>query len=505
MKQLFLLFCCVLSLSLFAQQPTVTYSETFDEPSAKTKVRLFRNAKGNTLLLQFTDRDGIYVNTFDEAHKPGGQAIITSELWDAGEMNRTSIAGIYDIGGDAVIFLEQTIKKQPLLYRLIISAETGKLIREDKIGEMPKYGAGAGYAMAFGGVQGKGFYIKKDQNSDAYAVLIFDGFAEETAKRIELIHYDGSHKEIGRSFYEGPDNKFKYINYLGMVTRGTDDVILCTYAYNTRASGGAESKLFVSTLKGQKFEHRILNITRDLKKTTARLVYNPKTSLIQIMTQSEVQKKSPMMSNTTITYFEVLLLAINANDYSVAYGKGLDPRLVTAYKKAHYDDQKDFTGLPTQIIANPDGTTTILMEVQVTGTYVNSEDIGILNYDAEGTPVSGYAFQRNNAGASELEYFNGSDASYLIYNDLQRNIEKGDGRKPKMVRGKGSGIQTICYRIHNNEVGRAYLFGEPGEEFDSRTAAYETGYYSEGAKEYVVMIHEQNRRDKSGRIAWVHF
>ena len=68
--------------------------------------------------------------------------------------------------------------------------------------------------MAFGKVEEADFRVEKDPRSDCYAIVNFNSFAEESSNRIEIVHYNGSHKEINRANY--PSQGFKYINLIGL-------------------------------------------------------------------------------------------------------------------------------------------------------------------------------------------------------------------------------------------------------------------------------------------------
>src|SRR5690606_577874 len=93
----------------------------------------------------------------------------------------------------------------PELYRIQLNPDNGAITKQQKLGELPKYGMMAGYAMAFGGVDQEDFIVEKDPYSDAYAVVHYNSFAKESDKRIELVHYaveNGEHVEINRSYYD---------------------------------------------------------------------------------------------------------------------------------------------------------------------------------------------------------------------------------------------------------------------------------------------------------------
>ncbi len=66
--------------------------------------------------------------------------VIRGKLWDAANLNDTEIDGIFAVNNQVVIFLQQLVKYKPNLYRLVLDGNNGKLIQEDKLGELPAYG-----------------------------------------------------------------------------------------------------------------------------------------------------------------------------------------------------------------------------------------------------------------------------------------------------------------------------------------------------------------------------
>ncbi len=507
MKRYLLLFCTALSLAASAQNVPIKYSAPFDEPEG-LDTKLFQCSNGNTLLLNFTKKHGIETKVYDSEHKPKTSAILTSELWDAGIMGKSAVDGIFNIGGNVVIFLEQLDSRQPMLYRLVLSPETGRIIRQDKVAEMPSYGAGAGYAMAFGGVTPKGFFVEKDPNSDAYAVLAFDGFASETAKRIQLLHFDGEHKEISRSYYDSPENRYKYINYLGMVVRGTAEVALATYGYNTRTSGGKGSHIFLSLLHDGSFVHRKLDFSEDLKETNAVFTYNTKKNIYQLLTLSRMDTKSRFGSSTSTTTYAAILVGIDPSDFEIRYAKPLDTRLASEYRKSHYDLRDDYSGMPMDMSINEDGTVTIVMEER--GTIYSSRgsatsilgDVGVLEFDVEANPVNGYVVRKNqvtkrtfpylshpaerkghmNFAGNSWTFMSGAKSGYysfnylgtpagrfVFFNDHPKNFERDAEKSPRRLEAV-SDANTVCYRLTNGEMSKFHFFGKTGGSFDNRLA-----------------------------------
>jgi hypothetical protein len=108
---------------------------------------------------------------------------------------------------------------------------------------------GKGYAMLFGKVPMPEFYVRKDPESDNYAIALFNSFANDRNERIELVHYNKDHKEISRAFYQSPNDEYKYLTFQDMTVMGDKEVVALAVGMNTRSSGGDQNgSLLTGTL-----------------------------------------------------------------------------------------------------------------------------------------------------------------------------------------------------------------------------------------------------------------
>jgi hypothetical protein len=575
MKKLFTLVCCVISLNSFGQGPTMSYSDPFEEPEAMD-LKVVQASNGNTFLFSFTKTDGIDITVFDKNRKQIGTNKLSgsADSWDrknmlpsmfSGVSKGSRIPAIYAIGDQVVLFLEQVADREPSLYRIILSSADGKLVKEEKIAEMPAYAKGSGYAMAFGHVQPKGFFVERDPSSNAYAVLVFDGFAPETDKRIEIIHYDASHQELGRSYYDAPEMRYKYINFLGMVVNGTKEVHVATYCYGTNASTSAGSKIYISTLGEKALVHHPLEFTRDLKETRASLVSNPVTRMLELFIISEVSAKNSegFGKITREVLVKELFVIIDPTNFTVVSNSMPTNMMATKFRKQRYDkDEERYTGVPMNVVVNPDGTTTIVSEDEIpvletpTGpmAFVNLgygksvffngisgnikynwlKDIGISDYD-QGKEKYGYVVRKSqknktvitplmhremrnnkvtfdlkkgfgmeaNVGFYSFDYISTPSGRFVIFNDHPKNFERDAEKNPKTLQGV-SEANTICYKLNGGEISKMYFFGEPDKTFDNRLALISSGDYSEATGDYAVMMIEKAGRKKQARLAWAH-
>ena len=180
-----------------AQVKNVTYSPGFEEPG-QIDLRLLQLPNGNTFFFNFSDKE-IQYTLYNKERRSLGKKEIDNDIINKKTIKSMVIEGLYEIGGEAVLFAHIMEKRVPQLYRIRFDKDNGRILEQKKIGELMKYKLTSGYAMAFGGVELADFRIMKDPNSDAYAQVNFNSFAKETNRRIEVIHYqviDGKQRMV---------------------------------------------------------------------------------------------------------------------------------------------------------------------------------------------------------------------------------------------------------------------------------------------------------------------
>jgi|SRR5579871_647427 len=291
MKKFLLLFTFIyIVLHAGAQFKTIGEGTEFEEPETGF-AKILQMKNGNTMFFQISVKEGIDLRIYDANHK---QKITKHIDPKYGKLKDGNIDGIFEINGDATLLVSETDEKRPVLNRLVIDGSTGALKKDEKIAELMKYNLGQGYAMVFGNVPPPDFYVRKDPNSDNYAVAMLNSFESDRNKRIEIIFYGSDHQETGRAFYSSPDNKYKYMKYIDMAVIGKEKVSVLAYAYNTASSGGKESELVLANLDAGSTTVTLseLNFSKDLTIEGGIARYNPVTKKIILLASVKLQKKN---------------------------------------------------------------------------------------------------------------------------------------------------------------------------------------------------------------------
>jgi hypothetical protein len=209
-------------------------------------------------------------------------------------MKATSILGLYEINNEAVLFMAQADGRVPTLYRLRFDGNTGALNKEEEIGALPKIKLFSLFA------EENNIYVEKDPESDCYAVIYFNGYAQDKDERIRVVHYDGSHKMINTAFYESPDENYKYLKFIGAVVDGSKRVFICSYG--AASLRGKDARVYISRLKvgDSVFENKNLEFTEDFKETKSVMAYNHNTNTIRLLTMSFAKGKLSFFGNAAL-------------------------------------------------------------------------------------------------------------------------------------------------------------------------------------------------------------
>lgn len=536
-------------LSAAGPGPEVKLSKSFAEPvDGNTRLLMMKN--GNTLLFHFMPKGGIKVAVYDSTGKQKKTKILTGKEWDADDLAKGTLGGLYEINGNAVIFLVQMVKKRLSLIRIVIDPQTAAVKQEDNLAASFKYNIFKGYAMFFGGVAMPEIRVEKDPESDYYAICVLNSFSSDRSKRLEIVHYDGTHQEINRAFYDSPNGTYKYIDPLAMYVHRDEFVFISSFGYNTATSGGKDSRIIISRLdKGAtKFDHQLLDYTDDFSHVEAALQYDTTERTVQMLTLTTVERIKELKGKNARNTYATMLHFIDPAKLTVKHKHFLENTYASSYAQEKLGYKHSYTGIPQNFVINPDHSITVMSEeiVQTTTSSGNTSstttdlgDIGISRYDKLGQEVGGFAvakkqqvtgiveplyIYRKNHGAWSFrtgsiffttgisnksffsyEYVHSGDAEYVLFNDYVKNTEGKETSKSKKTMRFVSGTNTICYQKKNNQVEKFYLFGDPGEKEVSRFVILEGSARSPDQKTFATIMLENNGNSKRAFVAWIKF
>jgi hypothetical protein len=522
MKKTLLFLVSIISFYSFAQKKDK--SGSFPEPEGWCKLVQLKNT--NTCFLEFTKKEGIKVVLYDSLRKKIGSGKLATKLIED-KLGTYILSGIYEINGDVTVFFQKAEDRTPIMIRLLVDGKTGKLKAEEKIAELEKITMKDAFAVGFG-VDMPDIRIVKDPESDYYAMIRYNTLAHETKDRIEVSHFSPDHKIINRANYTAPNNKYKYTRYLNAYVHKDEYVIIGTFAFNTDKSGGDESRFYVSQLSKGKtaFVQKELGFTDYYKHPDAEFVYNSVKGLIHMILM-------PQGTLGSVVIFQ------NIKPSSLILEKPYSPDLskVNDYYKNNMGSKDDFSGMIQGAFVDKKGNQILMLQEttikisngMVTGTFLG--DVALLTVSPEGKTINSavypfYSFisgdhsafnsnkikagyrpanNFNDKGLANEQYFaidfiSTENASYLLFNNLPKNVETEESKSIKIVKAIGP-TTAVKYTYKGDAIKRDYLFKKPKEKKDVTFCFFASSSYNPAKKSYAT-IYTDPETEKSA-VVWI--
>jgi hypothetical protein len=275
------------------------------------------------------------------------------------------------------------------------------------------------------------------------------------------------------------------------------------------------------------------------------MAYNHKTNTIQMLTNTLAREKSGMKNSNIYVSF---LSYIDPESLSLKGVTVIGNEKTNSYIHSTLGlDNMTFRGMPQKMIINPDNSTTVLQEEMTVYTTYSSKggisniqtvlgNIGVTEIANDGTEQNGYAIMKRqseggkkeplyiegrNKGVWENALFSQRDAEgdlyksfdyiftdknhYVLFNDVPKNIGKGDDEKKRKSTTDISKLNTIYYALENGKVSKHYLFGEPTEKKESNALMIEASHYLKNTNTYATVMTEHLKRNWITKIVWVTF
>lgn len=536
MKKSLLFLISIICFNSFGQKKDK--SASFPEPEGWCKLVQLKNT--NTCFLEFTKKEGIKVVLYDSLRKKIGSGKLATKFIED-KLGYYVLSGIYEINGDVAIFFQKGEDKKPIMIRIVVDGRTGKLKSEDKIAELEKMSMKDGYAIVFGGLDLPDIRIVKDPESDYYAMIRYNTLAHETKDRIEVFHFSPDHKIINRANYTAPNDKYKYTRYLNAYVHKDEYVVIGTYAFNTDKSGGDDSRFYISQLSKGKtaFVQKELGVIGNYKHPSSEFVYNSVKGTIHMIIITDDLSRSRMI-NDKLVEVKFNLVFQNFKPSSLTLEKSYSPdftKINDYYTNLGSKDKDEYFGSIQGTFVDKNGnlvlmfqkTTTKNSNGMTTGTYL--EDVVLLTITPEGKTVSGSVFPfysftsgdhasfnankiktgfrpANNfddKGLANEQYFgidfiSTENASYLLFNNLPKNVETEDTKSIKMVKAIGP-TTAVKYTYKGDAIKRDYLFKKPKDKNNVTFCLFSCSSYFAPRKSYAT-IYTDPETEKSA-IVWI--
>lgn len=491
----------------------------FDEPnSGFSKILLMKN--GNVVFLRVGFKgDGVDVRIYDPMHKEIGTASFDPAY---GKLKSGSLEGAFEILGDIVLLISEVDDDRPVLYRLIVDGKSGKLKKEEKIAHLFRITKKMQKAIKFGRADAPDFSVSKDPDSDNYAIVLFNSFEPKRNKRIEIVHYGSDHEEMTRAYYDSPEDRYKYMEFVSMAVLGSEKVCVLANAYNPDDEG---SEVVLATLKkGENLvSYNELNFPKGIVLQNAIVKYNPFTKKLVVAAKLYDKRKE---KNDTPLYIAFLDPEIAKSEKLVK--AGISKEVAQRTTEVYGPDSK-YTGIPVSLNINKDGGFSIVYEelrwVTIhwsdhTSSHPETWDVLVSTFDKSGDLHNSYLVMKNfwidqpgtvtyGGGFAnnykKVVYLNGTEKSYILLNDTRRNIERQESKtKPIQVTGV-SDCDAFYFPLTGPDVvpKRKYLFGVSDNPKERRLAPLGISAYDRENDVFIVLRLNKEERKKSVSVVWL--
>lgn len=522
-----------LYVSSFAQFKVLSTSGIFDEPEAGA-AKIIKAQNGTTYLLHFEKHGKISIRSYNTDKKLAYNKTVE---YEAGGKKVGNVSAVYEINGQIICFIYRLDNKTPTLLRVIINGSNGSIVSQETIARFDKLNMGSGYAMAFGNVPPPDFFIRKDENSNSYAIALFNTFAENRNERIELLHFNDQHQVISRSFYDSPNDGYKYMEFLDLYVDGDKAVYVVAKGMNTKRSGGDQNGgLFIGKLNAGAASFDMTKVTYNSAKDIESVIlrFNPVTQQFLMLSNKSVDAKKKKFNKRYVVFMATF-------DKSLANFSNQQLRLTELDRiaKSQFKKREEMSAVPQSLYINPDGSYTIVLEeiLVIVTTYTSKtgvrtridyylNDVGVMKYDKEGNVIAAnyipksqkvmsipsplfYSFRNEMAYTlswgtqyKSFQYIGAPQNSYVLFNDIEAN-------QKKMKSGKRvTTIQTLgaCNGYYYKTSGKGIPEGKKvieGEKKEKNLMLFSIGHYDAANNEYIVLNRIVKNRKKGVVLMWL--
>jgi hypothetical protein len=528
--------------NLQAQYPNLIYSEKTPEIAGNFRVKQLKN--GNTAVFNFTKDDGIHFSLYDANKKK----IIDEKLkltYLKYELKYYRIRCILEINNDIMFMFEGLPRPEPTLYRVLIDGSTGKVKKEDEVTKVNVSEGKKASAVLDYTFPTKTFWVTKDPKSDYYAIVVFNKDADDRNKRIEVIHFNPSHIQLNRAFFQSPNGQYKFLNYSDVYVSGENYVILSAYVYNTKASsstGQEESVFYFSKLsKGSTtFKNHELTYTNSNVKShkftqaTCKFAFDKASNILY----AAVDTYSNFDKRTGSYVYDFFIQPLNPDNMEMRKAFPIPLEKANNYYQTKLESKKEYTGmLQSFLIDRTTGHIILLNEMPITisgegGISTELRDPAITDMTIDGKenyaiviPYNHWTFtteasfnylhnKNGNLHHTTVDEFNttyvdavaGEKYNYLFLNNTLLNYDKPDNDKgfEKRVRTGMDGLSSVIYKIDKQgNMSKGLLFGNSPVKNGVKYCLFNSADFNPETNTYAAIVIERSKAGKTTSVVWL--
>lgn len=436
-----------------AQFNILASSAPFTEPEEGfAKILLMKN--GNSFFAHLKENGGIDVRIYDTQHK---ELAATSFATNYGDMKKASVKGCFELNGDVTLLIMEMVGWSYAMYRVVIDGNTGMKKEEIVFKKMDDFSMSGYKDVRKGNADMPDFIVRKDPNSENYAVCINNSASKDKSKRINLIHFDRFHKEISNVYINAAlIPGYEYCKPADLVVNENKEVMIMIEVFN-RVKDEKKGELKLLRFMPGNAAPTILTPPFPKNKSLSETSFKfnrDYTKLFMFALIYESREKETILYNAQL--IELNMSNLSFTDKKLDFGDAL------SLIRAKYPKYPEFNLIPVGLQLKQDGGFTVMFESTATLTVYGDVltslgNILVSDFDDAGNLLSGSAIlterkadgqsfpllyqNHNEEGAIQLKngnqyklfrYLQTPKGNFVLMNDMEDNgnlNDKGDIRK----------------------------------------------------------------------------
>lgn len=519
------------------------------------KVLCMKN--GNTLLFHFERMKRILVKVFDGSHREVASRQDKYREVDLSLIEYATFKGLYEIGGEAVLFLDQDLMGKHCLLMLRYNATTGRLIEERLVGESKSENKRIKY------------YVMKHRQEKGYEILFVMDKRHPKQNDMFIVYFNERHEAVKELQLEIDRKKYDYLDIVGaesrpngvLITIGLDKPIIYGRATNmdirafgvsdhdsALVEGGPVSDHFLAFYYipdgSREIKRGFVNVTESIFPYYSLYTYNPFAGAINLLLYSQKPYKYLFgILEMTGILSRNLFFKIDPEEMATEV-TALNNRMANEASRRQADTTRNFEGMPMKMFTNENGLSTLVSqafvrygEPETHARYDYQDYLGnicVTQFDDNGNEIWGtvlplaqyYNSNRQYLNERELcmrwqdqqlfgdwpvevynrqfisfnTYSNGKDL-YIIYNDYNKNFKNSLARPGDTVYSFST-TNAVYYKVDRKKtVTKHYLYGEPAVK-EYKSSFIEGADYDEERRVYASLVRYRKHNKTTLRMAW---
>jgi hypothetical protein len=512
------------------------------------KVLCMRN--GNTMLFHFEPSRGITIMVFDSTRRQIASRKELCRFLDVYLIQDAEFKGLYDINGEAVLFMDQANNVgRHCLIRLRFNATNASLIEEKLVAESKNLD------------KRMKFFVMKQKDHDDYAVLFSTTKNYPKTCDIYTVSFNARHEaqqevqlEVDRKAYDFVEIAGADMVHDGLLISLAEYKLLLNGTISHESEFDPTNNEYRHHLElcylpagGTSFIRKKVDLSPDVYPFHSYCSYNPfsgSINLLHLGYKDAVIKYGLELLPTAVMDNLFLRLDQNTLDLSPAW---INNTLANQYLKQKTDTSRFFKGVPLGIITNENGLSTMVSEAFVRYANVETQarptvyetyltNICITQFDDDGKELWGAVLPKMQYYKSYEHYYYANQLQarwhqqsllldrpeqvyerqfvslntctkkhdhFVIFNDATENFNNSLSHPGDTVYLFGK-TSAVCYKISSKkEITKHYVFGHP-QHNEYKCSFIEGADYDEKRGIYAALVQYTKGENTTLNMAWSH-